>query len=41
LKWTSNSDDKTDAHSLGVIRVGSDQDFFAIWASARIAAMSP
>ena len=27
MKWTSNSNDKTDAHSLGVIRVGSDQDF--------------
>jgi hypothetical protein len=39
LKWTKNSDDKTDAHSLGVIRVGSDPDFFAIWVSACIAAM--
>jgi len=39
LKWTNNSDDKTDAHSSGMIRVGLDQDFFAIWASACIAAM--
>jgi hypothetical protein len=35
------SDDKTDAHSLGVIRVGSDRDFFAIRARACIAAMWP
>jgi hypothetical protein len=41
LKWTGNSNDKTDAHSLGAIRVGSDQDFFATWTSACIAAMEP
>jgi hypothetical protein len=35
------SNEKTDAHSLGVIRVGSDRDFFASWVSACIAALWP